>query len=480
MNRICIDSSAIDSGAAEFAANAPFRRAFAITVATLAALCLLFLTLAYLQGPKLESARLDAERAVAEPGQLLRLFANQALTAVTPEQVTIEPAAAFTVSTSGEVVGITLDERLRYDESYTVTVEGVTSSYSDRAATLSYSFQTGSVPLTYLDRGLPNDEIIRTGFATSVDSGAESTVESTVESGVERTVLYAAPGIQAFGIVTPTVVAVVSLNGAVGDDATSRLELVDTTTGLVETVPLPSEGAITNFAVSDSGTILGFELDDMLMRLDLDAGRDIVAVKGLDGTPMRDLAWTFAPASTDLVVQAIDGSILRIAADGAISPLGKFTRMGQLSIDDRVLTVFDQFGALALSLDTLETQRIEPAPLDGEQPSGSAVDVLPNGDRVQRVAVFHADTGRFDSLVVLDDGTESRVLYQTPKSEGSIEGFRVSPNGQYVAVEAIPSYEKSVDDGYALDRRSTSVQTIIVEIETGAVIRIVDGFGLDW
>jgi len=468
MNRICIDSSATDSSAAESAANAPFRRAFAITVATLAALCLLFLTLAYLQGPKLESARLDAGRAVAEPGQLLRLFANQALTAVTPEQVTIEPAAAFTVSTSGEVVGITLDERLRYGESYTVTVEGVTSSYSDRAATLSYSFETGSVPLYYLDRGVPNDEIVRTGLAT------------TVESGVERTVLYAAPGIQDFGIVTPTVVAVVSLNGAVGDAATSRLELVDTTTGLVETIPLPSEGAITNFAVSDSGTILGFELDDMLMRLDLDAGRDIVAVKGLDGTPMRDLAWTVAPASTDLVVQSIDGSILRISADGAISPLGKFTRMGQLSIDDRVLTVFDQFGALALSLDTLETQRIEPAPLDGEQPSGSAVDVLPNGDRVQRVAVFHADTGRFDSLVVLDDGTESRVLYQTPKSEGSIEGFRVSPNGQYVAVEAIPSYEKSVDDGYALDRRSTSVQTIIVEIETGAVIRIVNGFGLDW
>ena len=477
MNRISSKNTADD--------NRGFRRAFAITVGALAALCLLFLGLAYLQGPKLESAQLDTERAIAEPGQLLRIFANQSITEVSAEQVSIEPAVPFTVSTSGEVIAVTLGARLRYDTDYTVSIDGVTSSYSDRPATLSYAFSTGEVPLYYLDRATPgdptgNDQIISTGLTAT-----------------ERTILYEAPRIQSFGMVTETVVAVVSLSDPLADDAdTSSLSLVDTDTGLVENVALPREGTIGNFQVSDSGTILAFELTSTdsiatgaqpgreynrtLLRLDLDAGRDIEPVQGFDGTPMSVLDFTFAPASTDLVVQTLDASILRIGMDGAISPLGKFTRMGQLSIDDRVLTVFDQFGALALALDTLETSRLDPSPLDGLVPSGSDVDVLPSGERVQRVAVFHADTGRFDSLVVLDDGTSSRVLYQTPKSEGSIDGFRVSPNGQYVAVEAVPNFAKSVDDGYAVDRRSTTVQTIIVDVSTGAVVRIVDGFGLTW
>jgi len=489
MNRISSDSSR--------APNGPFRRAFVATVATLAALCGLFLALAYLQGPKLETAQLDTDRAISEPGQLLRIFANQSIAEVSAAQVTIEPAVPFTVSTSGEVIGVTFASRLHYDTTYSVSVEGVTSSYSDRPATLSYSFTTGELPLYYLDRAAPaegavdaagDDEIIRTGLTGTELTGTEVT-------GTERTVLFAGPRIQSFGMVTDTVVAVVSLN----DDETRRLELVDTETGLVETVGLPAEGTITNFGLSDSGTILAFEFTSAessdggggtaysraLLRLDLDAGRDLETVLGLSGAPLKVLDFTFAPASTDLVVHSIDSSIVRIGVDGAIRPLGQFTRMGHLSIDDRVLTVFDQFGALALDLDTLETSRLEPSALDGAAaddaaPSGSDVDVLPNGERVQRVAVFHADTGRFDSLVVLDDGTSSRVLYQTPKSEGSIDGFRVSPNGQYVAVEAVPNFAKSVDDGYAVDRRSTSVQTIIVDIATGAVVRIVDGFDLDW
>jgi len=509
MNRISSDNEpdlepdyAPGSGPDHGPGNTRFRRAFAITVGALAALCVLFVALAYLQGPKLESAQFDTDRAIAEPGQLLRLFANQSIAEVSADQVTIEPEVPFTVSTSGEVVAVTFASRLHYDTTYSVAIDGVTSSYSDKPATLSYTFTTGQVPLYYLDRGAGTPET-DTPETDTPETGTAEIIRTGV-TGTERTVLFAGPRIQSFGMVTDTVIAVVSLT----DSDTSTLQLVDTETGLTENVALPGDGTITNLQLSDSGTILAFEFTSAevsaaqagtdqadtaqtdtapdpaytraLLRLDLDAGRDIEPVLGLDGTPLSVLDFTFAPASTDLVVHTIDSSIVRIGADGAISPLGQFTRMGHLSIDDRVLTVFDQFGALALELDTLETSRLEPSPLDGLAPSGSDVDMLPGGDRVQRVAVFHSDTGRFDSLVVLDDGTTSRVLYQTPKSEGSIDGFRVSPNGQYVAVEAVPNFENSVDDGYAVDRRSTTVQTIIVEVATGAVVRVVDGFDLEW
>jgi hypothetical protein len=83
-------------------------------------------------------------------------------------------------------------------------------------------------------------------------------------------------------------------------------------------------------------------------------------------------------------------------------------------------------------------------------------------------------------IVAVDDGTEGRVLYQTPNLAGSIENFHVSPNGQYVAIEVVPVIADSVSDGYGVDPRSTSITTVIVEIATGLVVRSVDGFALLW
>ena len=63
---------------------------------------------------------------------------------------------------------------------------------------------------------------------------------------------------------------------------------------------------------------------------------------------------------------------------------------------------------------------------------------------------------------------------------GTISDFEVSPNGQYVAVESVPNVASSVSDGYFADERSTSVTTIIVDLDTGAVVRSMQGFRLSW
>ena len=78
--------------------DARFRRALALTVVALSALCLVFLGLGYLQGPKLSSAQVDADAVVAQAGQQLRLFANQAVAQVGADQVTVTPAVPFTVT----------------------------------------------------------------------------------------------------------------------------------------------------------------------------------------------------------------------------------------------------------------------------------------------------------------------------------------------------------------------------------------------
>ena len=446
--------------------DAAFRRAFSIAVVSLVVLCGLFLGLSYAQGPKLESAQVDADLVTSTSGQTVRFFANQALEEVTREEVSITPPAPFSVSTSGEIVAITFAERLSYDTDYTVTVVDARSAFGGSASTLTHTFRTGTPALHYLHR----------------DDGWDTILDTTL-SGSTSGEMYSATRIQDFAVVTPTVFAVVMVT----DSATSQLNIVDTSSGLVEDVGLPTDGVIGSFGASDSGTVLGFEFtsvdgafDRTLFTLDLDRGRDLVPVPGLDGEPVSARNWMFVPGSERLIVQTTEQVVLQIDEEGSIQPLGSFLRIGDLSPDGTVLTVYDTFGASALTLATLETTRLDASPVEGLDATAGQIVVLPDGSRVQKVAVFDEPTGRFRSLIVADDGTSARALYETPQSLGSIESFTVSPNAQFVAIEVIPDFSASVTDGYELNPRSTSVQTVIVHLATGAVVRSVEGFALDW
>jgi len=436
---------------------------------SLLVLCAVFLGLGLLQGPKLSSAQLDVTRAVDQPGQLLRLFGNQAIAAVDASQVTVSPAAPFTVETSGEVVALTFSERLRYNTRYTVSVAGVTTTADDRESAWKYEFETSAPQLYYLDRGAETDEIIRTGF-----------------SGNERTVVWSAPHIQDFAVMGQAL-AVVTLT----DRQTSELALVNPADGAIEVTTLPADGAITDFAAADGGTVLGFtftskepaaggDIVRTLMRLDLDAGREPVPVAGLDGKPLSVLDWMFVPGGSSVIAQTGDQTVLQIDPTGGILPIGTYAELDHVSIDGTVLTVRDTFGSLAVTLPGAKEKRITPSPLGTEQTFGGELEILPDGTRVQKVVVPLPDNAGLESYLVLDDGTAARAIYQTVDQLGSIERFELSPNGQYAVIETVPSIADAVSDGYFLDARATSITTVIVDLETGAVVRTLDGFGVSW
>ena len=63
---------------------------------------------------------------------------------------------------------------------------------------------------------------------------------------------------------------------------------------------------------------------------------------------------------------------------------------------------------------------------------------------------------------------------------GSIGSFAVSPNDQFVAVEVTPSVTDAEPDGRRVNGRPTSITTVIVDIETGAVVRTLEGFSPVW
>ena len=432
----------------------------------LAVLCVVFAGLGYLQGPKLESAQVDGDLVTIRSGQQLRLFANQPLAEVKKSDVKITPATDFSVTTSGSVVAVQFDRPLRVDAHYVVEVSGVTNRVEDRASTLTHTFATGSPPVYYLDRGETTDEIVRTRVA-----------------GNERTVVYSAPGIQNFALLGTS--AVVSTDAG---DGTSALSLVSFDDGGVEPLALPVPGTLERLqSATDSGTF-GFTFSsqdgayvDTLMTLNLDAGRDIVPAAALDGSRLDVANWLFLPNGVSLVAQNLnDDSLLMLdTATGTILPLGTVSSLESLSTDGTTLGVTNPFGPVVLTLADLDDTEFAPSPIDGATPFPGEFQSTRDG-LVQHVVLVDYQTDVFENLLVFDDGKTSRELFRTIDDAGSIGRISVSPNDQFVAVEVVPNVETSVSDGRTVDPRSTSITTVFVSVETGAIVKSVAGFALQW
>jgi hypothetical protein len=452
------------------ASSIRFRRTLAFTVAVLLVLVAVFAVLGYTQGPKLSSGQVNTGLVVEQRGQQLRLFVNQAVASVSANQVTVTPAADVSVSSSGDVIAVQFDEPLSYNTTYSVEVSGVTSVYVAQQSTLRYEFTTASPDLYYLDRGEESDRIIRTGLATT-----------------ERDVAFEATGIEDYAVFDNALAVTTA-----APDGGSALSLIDSE-GNEENIRLPGVGVIEQLQSSSTTGMLGFVFtgaetaggtvyNRTLFTVDLDSDRTLVPVSGLDGLALEVAGWSFIPTSPDLLVYAADQSLLRVAPGetSTVLPLGQFSDFQSISADGATAVVTDPFGAVALTLADGAIERLDPSPLEGEVPFAGETAVVPGEGWVQQVADVDVVTGRFKSAMVFDDGESARIIYRTLRDEGSLVGFSLSPNDQYAIVETVPNVASSVDDGYTVNARATSITTVFVDISTGAVVKSIEGFSVSW
>jgi len=448
--------------------DAAFRRALAITLAALSVACLLLLGASYLQGPRLEDAQVDVVRVTSADDQQLRLFANQSVEPVTASQVRIEPAAPFTVSSEGDLIAVQFGARLQYGTEYLVRVDDVASTYTGRASAIEYRFTTTQPQMFWLDRGQPDDTILR---STLDGQGGEA--------------VYSAAGIQDFALVDD-LLAVVTVTA----QRTNQLALVRPGDVILENVLLPEEGVIQQLAAS-AGT-LGFAFSSAdagpgqanastLYTLDLGGVRELRPVLGLDGEPMEVLGWGFVPGTARIAALTTDLTLVSVdTSSGAVLPLGQYEEFGAVSLDGTTVIVSNQFAPRVVDLVTGDEQPIDPSPVEGRRAFSGASQLLPDGTRLGKALLADETGTRFSTLLVHDDGTAADIVYRTVEDRGSIGEISISPNGQYVAIETIPDTTVSVSDGYYYDARSTSVTTVIVEIATGRQVRSFEGFGLLW
>ena len=449
----------------------PFRRSLAGLIVVLVVLCGVFLTLGYLQGPKLTDAQVDTQAVTNRSGQQLRLFANQPVAAVTADQVSVIPDARVSVTTSGDVIAVQFDQPLHYATDYVVRVDGVRGTSLPQASTLEYRFTTAGTSIYSLHR-IPDadDEIVTENL-----------------TGADRAVVFTSPRIVDFAVVGRAL-AVITL----ADDDSTALQLVSLTDGAVETVPLPGPGVISDLHASSVGFLIGVVFTPEgagadalggreLLTLDVSGRRAFTAVTGLDGSPLAVAAWGFVPGGTTLVAQSAEQTMLLVdaSAPGIPTPLGKFAELVGFSSDGRTMVVRDAVGPISVSLVDATQTRFVPAPIDGAAPFVGDVAPLANGGMVEKAAVQASD-GTFTVSLVVDDGTAGRVLFETPGGTGSIESFSVSPNDQYVVAEVVPDNATRVSDGYPRDPRSTTLSTVIIDLATGTVVRTVEGFGVEF
>ncbi|WP_423919617.1 hypothetical protein ACPEEZ_12655 [Frigoribacterium sp. 2-23] len=454
-------------------AHGRWRSRFLALVIVLGVLCAAFVGLTHFQGPKLTETQVDTSAVVERSGQQLRLFSNQAIAHVDASQIQVRPAAAFTVQTSGDVVAVQFSERLRYGTDYEVTVDGVSSAYQAQGATWSTGFSTAPATLYRLVRGA---------------NGADDRIESASLKGSDRTTLYAAPRIQAFEMFD-SAIAVVT------DDGTqSTLSLVatgsagaDGTGAAVETLPLPGAGLVTKLGADRATTTLAFSFeptgsaDATLYRLPLQGERKVTPIVSVSGQPITASDWFMVPGADELIVQALDETVSLIDLSGTqpATPLGTYSQLQGVGLDGTTFAAATSLNAAIIDIATGHETPRGPAPVGGVLPYGGPLVPLTGKSVVQQVALPAADYLSFRSLIVFDDGSTSRTLYEPPATGGLVEGFSVSPNGQYVAVETAGQTASS-DFSYTIDPVPTDVTTVIVDVASGSVVASYAGIATSW
>lgn len=446
-----------------------FRRTFVAVIAVLAVLVATFAVLDRAQGPKLSSMQVDPVALASQPGQTVQLAVNQAISRVKASQVTVTPKAPFRASASGLQVTVQFARPLSYATTYRVTVKDVRSADDGAVATLRSAFSTPAAQLYYLHRS---------------GSTAPDEIRRTTPTGRGAIVVYSAPRIQDFAVLDGSL-AVVTVDA----HGNSSLAIVSSSR-TIRSVRLPGAGSIGllhansvsdqfAFTFTSAGSSGGYVQD--LFTLADAPGAKPVAVKGLGGTPLAAINWLFVPGSANVVILGSNGNVELVdpTNPNSTTPFANYFTLDSISNDGTTVGVSDINGALSLALPTGKPTRITPSRLDGKQPIGGATQSVPGGV-LQIDSVYGDAVGSFTEHLVFDNGTTSRQLYSPANPLGSIDSFSVSPGNQFVAIEVTPDVATAKPDGYQLNGRPTSVETVVVDAANGKSLGTLPGFDAQW
>jgi hypothetical protein len=418
------------------------------------------------QGPRLRDVTYDATGLVSRPAQRVILTANQALQRVSAADVRVSPAAAHTVTSSGNTIAVEFAGPLAYDRDYTVTVAGVRAPGQRATSDLRASIRTGSTDVLALvpgDAGA-KDRIVR----RSLDAGGATTV-------------YQATGITEYVRLGRSLVVVS------GTDAGSSVDIVPLAGGVqdedapVEHLTLPTaEGRVTALHAADDGASFGFEYADTSTGQSRNVGLYVVDMTGthlptaVDGSgkpvtgavPMTVAQWAYVPRTESALVRTGSDDLVLVDMSGRTDAvrLGSATYLHGFVGTGTTAVVETGTGIVRLDL------------TDGKRTALQAPDASTDAAYLGRIAQLTDDSylrvvgdvrsdGTISQRIVRVEGSRASRLPVTVPEDASVTAVCPSPNGQFVAVAT---------------KSATSELVSIVDATSGALEASIDAGSVDW
>ena len=436
-------------------------RRFTLVAAVCSAIIVILTIATANAGVRVRYADLNPSELTNADGQIV-LHMSVPIKRVTPEQVSLTPAVSVSVTTSGNTIVITPNERLRYQTEYHVRVRDIAGQYGRHHSNIEYHFSTPPAKLYYLQRQYSGGE-----------SKANDQIIATTMQSNNTEVIFAAPRILEFVAVRDELVVNTYRDGV------SQLQRVSLSNKRTQAVPVAKPQLAAKLQSLGDGRRVGYitgEHSDtkggQLQLLDVTNGSSRV-VKNVGAVT----DWRASPDGRLAVVITVKGDLLLIDTAGKKQPrpLGSASELGDFSSDGRILSFLGSAGGfIAYDLERNERRAIFS---DSTQANSYIVRLKLLGKNARLMqSMFIADR-KPGSEVTYNDGRSVARLYR-PDGAHDITGLSASPNSQYTAVETAPQQNSSFDN-YPVNGRNMSTRTILID-QSGIVMRTIDGCNVVW
>ena len=436
-------------------------RRFTLVAAVCSAIIVILTIATANAGVRVRYADLNPSELTNANGRIV-LHVSVPIKRVTPEQVSLAPAVSVLVTTSGNTIVITPNERLRYQTEYHVRVRDIAGQYGRHHSNIEYHFSTPPAKLYYLQRQYSGGE-----------SKANDQIIATTMQSNKTEVLFAAPRILEFVAVRDELVV------NTYHDGVSQLQRVSLSNKRTQAVPIAKPQLAAKLQSLGDGRRVGYitgEHSDtkggQLQLLDV-ANGSLRVIEGVGAVT----DWRASPDGRLAAVITAKSDLLLIDTVGKKQPrpLGSASELGDFSSDGRMLSFLGSAGGfVAYNLERNERRAIFS---DSTQANSYIVRLKLLGKNTRLMqSMFIADR-KPGSEVTYNDGRSITRLYR-PDGAHDITGLSASPNSQYTAVETAPQQNSSFDN-YPVNGRNMSTRTILID-QNGTVMRTIDGCDVVW
>lgn len=437
-------------------------RRFTLVAAVCSAIIVILTIATANTGVRVRYADLNPSELTNANGRIV-LHVSVPIKRVTPEQVSLTPAVSVSVTTSGNTIVITPNERLRYQTEYHVRVRDIAGQYGWQHSNIEYHFSTPPAKLYYLQRQ----------YSGGDESKADDQIIATTMQSNKTEVLFAAPRILEFVAVRDELVINTYRDGV------SQLQRVSLSNKRTQAVPVAKPQLAAKLQSLGDGRRVGYitgEHSDtkggQLQLLDVTNGSSRV-IENVGAVT----DWRASPDGRVIAAVTVKGVLLLIDTAGKKQPrpLGSASELGDFSSDGRKLSFLGSAGGFMIY--DLEKNERRAVFSDSVHANSYIVRLKLLGKNTRLMqSMFIADR-KPGSEVTYNDGRSVARLYR-PDGAHDITGLSASPNSQYTAVE-IASQQNSSFDSYPVNGRNMSTRTALID-QNGTIVRTIDGCDIVW